>query len=94
MIVSEDVKKTYGIIMKNAYDLAHGYLLLSVLYHCGFKIFIQNKIDLFINPLPFSSRDWIGFDCKTKTLDFPMMKVYQKAKVDMNMPKEVNITRL
>lgn len=62
--------------MSNPEDLSHGYLLISVLYHCGFKIKIQNRIKLFTTHNPFTLRDWESFDVSIKTFDYPQMIAY------------------
>lgn len=43
--------------MKEAHDYPHGYLLKTVLYHCGISVKITDKLKLFYNEQPFSIDD-------------------------------------
>lgn len=43
--------------MKEPEDYHHGYLLLTILYHCGLKVNITDKTKLFVNSNPFTPED-------------------------------------
>ena len=75
-------------------SLPHGYLLKSVLYHCGFDIKLTEKTSLFMNPKPFAMPDWVKFTCKIDSFDFPNMKVYTKIDTKPEYSKEQNKSHL
>lgn len=58
-------------------DYPHGYLLKTILYHCGIHVVIHEKIPLFIAQHPFSSDDIINFTTRSKVYDFPAMSVHK-----------------
>ena len=75
-------------------DLPHGYLLKTVLYHCGFNVKLSNSIVLFSTPDPFSVKDWIEFKSNSETFTFPGMEAYKKAKITPGLNQEQTIHKL
>ena len=68
--------------MKEPQDYPHGYLLKTVLFQCGIKIKIGDKLKMFQTLQPFSTNDDIGFVLKTKIYDFPSMSIFEIASTE------------
>ena len=47
-IVQHKVGESYEFTMKEPEDYPHGYLLRTVLYHCGINIHLTDKMHLFL----------------------------------------------
>jgi hypothetical protein len=75
-------------------SLPHGYLLKSVLYHCGFEIKITEKTALFMSEKPFADDHWIKFACKIESFEFPNFKLYTKVNTDPTFDFETNKSHL
>ena len=78
-IVSKKVKERYDFEMKDPQDYTHGYLLKTVLYHCGIEIQLHDRLKLFQVNKPFTEDDKVRFLTKSKVYDFPSMTIHQIA---------------
>ncbi len=67
-------------MIKHVDDYPHGYLLKTVLYHCGFELEIRDKLKLFYTSNPFTADDKISFVSRCQIYDFPSMKIYGLAR--------------
>lgn len=63
--------------MMDPQDYPHGYLLQTILYHCGIKVRIRDKLKLFTSPTPLLVDDIVGFSCRSKIFDYPSMGLYR-----------------
>lgn len=87
-IILKKVKDYFKIEYSNYLDLPHGYLLKTVLYHCGFDIKLSSSIVLFSSPDPFSIKDWVKFVSKCECMMFPSMEVHKKTKITNEMTQK------
>jgi hypothetical protein len=60
------VLELYEFEMKNPVDYPHGYLLKTVMYHCGIKLRIRDDFKLFFAATPFTSENEVSFECHSK----------------------------
>lgn len=93
-IVRSKVREKYEFEMKEAEDYPHGYLLKTVLYHCGINAIITDKTKLFISEFPFSPDDIKEFTVISKVYDFPSMSIHKLTNYEGIEEKERIITRL
>ena len=80
--------------MKEPEDYPHGYLLNTVLYHCGIKIKIIEKLRLFISEQPFEVDHIVDFVVKSKVFDFPSMSVHKLINMEGIVEEKRIISRL
>ena len=94
-IVKKKVKEVYKIEIKDEeyVNLTHGYLLKTILDHCGFEIALNTNLLLFTVQEPFSTSDWIDFKSKCESYTFPSMEIYKKVKFTDSTPKDEIITK-
>ena len=80
--------------MKEPEDYPHGYLLKTVLYHCGIKIKSIEKLKLFVSENPFEVDHIVEFIVKSKVFDFPSMTVHKLTNMEGIAEQERIISRL
>ena len=93
-IVSHKVKEKYEFQIRDPQDYPHGYLLKTLLYHCGIELTLTDKIPLFLSHQPFQFDDILGFCIRTKVYDFPVMTLHKLTSLESVEGAEATLNRL